>query len=173
MKATLLLILIGVASVCAAQATSTNPVPPPAAKAESPTAKVPAPAATVPPPAAKAPLPAQLLSAKSLCIKAPNASEANVAEARKELNAWGRFQVKEDCAQSDVALWIIVRVLPQADICGAVIQVTGNADPSILWTGNLKCKRSDKGLVGRLVRALRNELDPPVRTKRAKSKSKT
>ncbi|MFI5104514.1 MAG: hypothetical protein ACHP79_06290, partial [Terriglobales bacterium] len=72
---------------------------------------------------AKAPLPERLLSAKTMCIKVRSASDDDVAEARKELKAWGRFQVMEDCAQAEITLWIQARVVPEAEICGAVIQI--------------------------------------------------
>ncbi|MFI5105110.1 MAG: hypothetical protein ACHP79_09330, partial [Terriglobales bacterium] len=119
---------------------------------------------------AKAPLPERLLSAKTMCIKVRSAPDADVAEARKELTAWGRFQVMEDCAQAEITLWIQARVVPEAEICGAVIQITANSDGAILWTSNTKCKKSTKGLVGLLVRKLRKEMTPvPAATKSKKS----
>ena len=138
MKAILLLILTGVASVCAAQGPSPAPAGKPAEKKTS--------------------LPAQLLSARTMCIKVRSAPDADVAEARRELKAWNRFQVVEDCAQADITLWIQARELPEAEICGAVIQVTANSGGAILWTGNSKCKKSTKGLIGLLVRNLRKAM---------------
>jgi hypothetical protein len=131
------LVLLSAASMCLAQQ--------PAAKAS----------------AVKAPLPAQLTSAHTMCLKVKVASDADVAEARKELKAWGRFQIKEDCAQADVDLWIVARVIPEAKTCGTVLQVTSNGDHSILWTSSMKCADSTKGTVGRLVRALRKDMTSP------------
>jgi hypothetical protein len=131
------LILLSAASMCAAQQ------PPAKANAE------------------KAPIPAQLTAAHTMCLKIKVASDADVAEARSELKTWGRFQVKEDCAQADVSLWITARVIPEVKTCGAVIQVTSNTDQSILWTGNMKCDDSTQGIVGRLVRELRKDMTPP------------
>jgi hypothetical protein len=117
----------------------------------------------------KAPLPERLLSAKTMCIKVRSAPAADVAEVRKELKAWGRFQVMEDCAQAEIALWIQSRLVPEAEICGAVIQITANSDGGILWTANTKCKKSTKGLVGLLVRKLRKDMTEPAATKSKKS----
>lgn len=118
----------------------------------------------------KAPLSDRLLSAKTMCIKVLSAPEADAAEARKELKAWNRFQVVEDCAQAEIALWLQSREMLAGEICGAVIQVTANSDGAILWTANTKCKKSTKGLVGLLVRKLRKDMTPaPAGTKSKKS----
>lgn len=134
------------------------------AKAKTPVA-VPAPQSAQ----AKAPLSDRLLSAKTMCIKVRSAPEAEVADALKELKAWNRFQVMEDCAQADITMWIQSREMAEIEACGAVIQVTANSDGAILWTRNARCKKSAKGLVGRLVPLLRKDMTPPAGTKSKKS----
>lgn len=163
MKTTLLfLMLMGAVSVLPAQENANAKAN---AKAK---AKKPAEAPAAQSKLAKAPLPDRLLSAKTMCIKVRSAPEAEVADARKELKAWNRFQVVEDCAQADIAMWIQSREMPEIEACGAVIQITANSDGAILWTKNGRCKKSAKGLVGRFVRMLRKEMTPAPAHAKAK-----
>lgn len=117
---------------------------------------------------AKAPIPERLLSAKTMCIKVRSAPAADLAEVRKELKAWNRFQIVEDCAQADVAMWIQSREMREIAACGAVIQIIANSDRAILWTKNGRCKKSAKGLVGLLVRRLRKDMTAPAHAKTKK-----
>jgi len=101
---------------------------------------------------------ARLLSAKTACLHLGNGSDKDLAEARRELKTWGRFKLVDDCSSSDVAIWITARYVPEAEICGAIVQVQGISDKAILWTGNKHCKTKTDEVVGQLVRQLRADM---------------
>lgn len=101
---------------------------------------------------------ARLLSAKTACMHLGNGTDKDLEEARRELKSWGRFKLVDNCSAADVAIWITARYVPEAEICGAILQVQASSDHSILWTANKHCKTKPDVVVGQLVRQLRADM---------------
>jgi hypothetical protein len=103
-------------------------------------------------------VPARLASAKTACIKQLNGSKQDVAEVKRQLKSWGRFQLKDDCSGADVAIWLSARYSPENKVCGTRLQVIGNPDNAILWSGAQGCKTQTAPAIGKMMRKLRTDV---------------
>lgn len=100
----------------------------------------------------------RLLSARTVCIHLGNGTDKDLAEARRQFKSWGRFKLVDNCSAADLAIWVTARYIPEADVCGAILQVQAASDHAILWTANKHCKTKTDVVVGQLVRQLRADM---------------
>lgn len=118
---------------------------------------------------------ARLRSAKTGCIKMLNGSPRDQAAARRELRSWGQFKLLDNCSGADVAVWVSAKHSQVEGVCGAIVQVLGTSDNSILWSGTKSCSTRTDVAVGQLVRKLRQDVTPgkkPQATAKGPAKGK-
>jgi hypothetical protein len=89
--------------------------------------------------------------AKTTCIKLLNGSSKDAAAARAELKKSTRFKLVEDCAKSDMSIWISTGSPAAENLCRATVQALG-PDQSVLWSDTRTCKTNSPATVALLVR---------------------